>query len=213
MLGRMSTTGPRKHGKPGVRLRLAIAAVATTALGSAMLAQESEQGSALGSLGAIGAEMAEGALSTFDALDATARRRLAPLLSEWIAEFRDDALDRGVERIPADIRETLSDFVPADVLDDVRWRIDGERGLVGPSLFAMSSAYAVTLDNVIVFAGADEAADANLWAHEIYHVMQYREWGIEDFVLRYLDDHGAVEHEAKEFQYRWWEATQWNQEP
>jgi hypothetical protein len=133
----------------------------------------------------------------------------SPMAAGWIASFRDDAIARGVERIPVEIRATLSGFVPATVLDEVRWRVEGPTTMAGLAMFQTGSAYAVSLDNVILFAGAEEAADPSLWAHEIYHVMQYRQWGIEGFASRYLADHRAVEHEAKEFQYRWWKATLW----
>ncbi|HSG65666.1 MAG TPA: DUF4157 domain-containing protein, partial [Gammaproteobacteria bacterium] len=86
-------------------------------------------------------------------------------------------------------------------------RIDRETSVAGQSLFQLGAVRAVTLDNVILFAGADEASDATLWAHELYHVMQYRDWGIEGFAARYLADHRTVEHEAREFRWRWMKAT------
>lgn len=139
--------------------------------------------------------------------ESTVDSALVGFLSDWLETSRDDAIARGVEPVPAEIRDALGDAVPDEILDDVRWRVDGESGLVGPSLFAMSSAFAITLDNVIIFAGEDEASQLSLWAHEIYHVMQYHEWGIDGFVTRYLADRRAVEHEANEFQYRLWKST------
>jgi hypothetical protein len=58
---------------------------------------------------------------------------------------------------------------------------------------------AVTLADVILFR-EDKAAqsDAKLWAHELTHVMQYERWGIEGFATRFLQDHNAVEREARE---------------
>lgn len=132
---------------------------------------------------------------------------LAPTLAEWIIEFRDDAIERGAEKAPVEIREALSGFVPAAVLESVRWRVDGTVAVVGQNLFFTGPVRAVTLDNVILFADAQEAADATLWAHELRHVMQYREWGVEGFAARYLDDHRAIEHEAREFRWRWMKAT------
>jgi hypothetical protein len=165
---------------------------------------------ALMSANAVGSELAEIVRQGLGAISPAAREKLAPTMVRWVAGFRDDAIERGVEEIPAEIRDALSGFVPADVLDDVRWRIDGETGFFGRSLFQIGSAHAITLDNVILFAGADEAADPGLWAHELYHVMQYRQWCIEGFITRYLADHSTVEHEAKEFRYRWWKATRWD---
>jgi hypothetical protein len=36
---------------------------------------------------------------------------------------------------------------------------------------------AITLIDVIVFATEGDAADLDLWAHELFHVRQYRDWG------------------------------------
>ena len=61
---------------------------------------------------------------------------------------------------------------------------------------------AMTLGHVIVFKNRDEALeDSALWAHEIKHVLQFDEWGIDGFAVRYLNDYEAVEFAANE--YRW----------
>jgi hypothetical protein len=61
---------------------------------------------------------------------------------------------------------------------------------------------AITLDDVVVFKDRRAALeDPKLWAHELKHVMQYAEWGIDGFAARYLSDYWAVENEAWEF--RW----------
>jgi hypothetical protein len=62
---------------------------------------------------------------------------------------------------------------------------------------------AVTLDDVIVFQERSAALeDPKLWAHELKHVMQFAEWGVDGFALRYLNDYEAVEHEAAEFRWQ-----------
>ena len=43
--------------------------------------------------------------------------------------------------------------------------------------------------------------DPKLWVHELKHVMQFAEWGIDGFAMRYLSDTGGVEQEA--WDYRW----------
>jgi Domain of unknown function (DUF4157) len=180
-------------------MRMIAITLAAAAVGSAALAQ--------GRLGNLGAGLAGLLGDGLDSATPVATDALAPIVADLIRNFRDDAIERGVAPIPDAIRQSLSDAVPAAVLDEVRWRVDGEAGLVNRGLFLLSSAFAVTLDHVILFASADEAADAGLWAHEIYHVMQYREWGIDGFATRYVADHDAVEHDAKEFQYAWWLAN------
>lgn len=188
-------------------MRLKIIALATAVLGGTVLAQETSREAALDGLDAVLAELAEIVELGLGTLDPAARDALAPALAGWVAAFRDDAIERGVDGVPAEIREALSGHVPPDVLGHVRWRVDRETSIAGQSLFQLGAVRAVTLDNVILFADADEAADATLWAHELYHVMQYRQWGVKGFVARYLTDHRAIEHEAREFRWRWMKAT------
>ncbi|HEY5566611.1 MAG TPA: DUF4157 domain-containing protein [Gammaproteobacteria bacterium] len=132
----------------------------------------------------------------------------APVLSLWIASSRDAALARGVDVIPPDIRAALAGFVPDDILDRVRWRVDDSALSVQQSLFRLGYTPAMTLDYVIVFAtSADALTDAALWAHELFHVRQYRDWGVDGFAARYLEDYAAVEHDAAEFRWQWMKAT------
>jgi hypothetical protein len=132
---------------------------------------------------------------------------LAPALGEWIVIERDAALERGVEPIPPEVREALTGYVAEDVLDIARWRVDDTASSGYPTLFRLGATPAVTLDYVVVFASAEDAADATLWAHELYHVGQYRDWGIDGFAERYLADYEAVEHDAWEFRWQWMKAT------
>jgi hypothetical protein len=128
---------------------------------------------------------------------------LAPLLVRWIESSRDAALEHGVEKIPKAIRAPLEGYVPKATLDRVRWcaGCGGDLSLQA-NVFFFKDAQAITLDYVVVFANEDEARnDPKLWAHELRHVMQFEEWGIEGFAARYLADSIAVEDVATE--YRW----------
>jgi hypothetical protein len=52
---------------------------------------------------------------------------------------------------------------------------------------------------VVVFRDAQAAAeDPVLWAHELWHVQQYREWGSDGFARRYTRDFQSVEGPAYE---------------
>ena len=132
---------------------------------------------------------------------------LAPALSEWILAERNAALERGVAPIPPEVRRALTGFVAEELLDVVRWRVDADPSSVYPALLGMGGTRAVTLDYVVIFAAADHALDPTLWAHEIYHVGQYRDWGIDGFAERYVEDYKAVEHDAWEFRWQWMKAT------
>jgi hypothetical protein len=127
---------------------------------------------------------------------------LAPVLASWIAYERDAAKARGVEPIPAPIRAALEGYVPEPILDRVRWSEGATELSLPQNVIRFGDVPAVTLDDVVVFHDRRAALeDPKLWAHELKHVMQFAEWGVDGFALRYLSDHDAVEHEAWEF--RW----------
>jgi len=128
---------------------------------------------------------------------------LIPVAVRWIESSRDAAIAQGVEKIPQSIRASLEGYVPDATLDHVRWRAGGGGDFsLQQGAFFLKDAEAIALDYVVVFA--DESAarnDPKLWAHELRHVMQFEEWGIEGFATRYLADSAAVEDVASE--YRW----------
>lgn len=128
---------------------------------------------------------------------------IAPVLGGWIASERDAAKALGVEPIPADIRSALEGYVPDAILDRVRWRVGASELSMPQNVFRLGHAYAMTLDDVVVFQERRAALeDPKLWAHELKHVMQFAEWGIDGFATRYLTDHAAVEEEAWEFRWQ-----------
>ena len=139
------------------------------------------------------------------ALEPAVRKTLAPMLSHWIAESRDAAMREGVHPVPRAIRAALAGYVPDEVLDRARWRVDGGGVLsLQQTLFRSGYVPAVTLEHVIVFdRERDAREDAALWAHELKHVMQYAEWGLEGFASRYLEDYAAIEAEASDYRRRW----------
>lgn len=146
-----------------------------------------------------------------DALEPAVRAAAAPAVAALIAASRDDALARGVEPIPAAIRSEIGDYVPSDVLDAVRWcsACGGELSLQ-TGTFRLGLAPAITLDHVVVFADREAAlTDPALWIHELRHVMQFRDWGVDGFAARYVADYAAVEREAAEFRWEWVQRTGW----
>jgi hypothetical protein len=60
----------------------------------------------------------------------------------------------------------------------------------------MGDATAITLIDVVVFRGPSEADDIALWAHELHHVDQYRDWGVRDFAISYARNSDVVEAPA-----------------
>jgi hypothetical protein len=127
---------------------------------------------------------------------------LTPFLAGWIAAARDAVKAEGVEPIPESIRAALAGYVPEPTLERVRWRHGASQLVLPQSVIRFGDVQAMTLDDVIVFQDRRAALeDPKLWAHELKHVMQFAEWGIDGFAARYLRDYGAIEHEALEF--RW----------
>jgi hypothetical protein len=128
---------------------------------------------------------------------------LAPWLASWIASSRDAAKAQGVEPIPPAIRKALAGYVPDDILDRVRWREGAAELSLPQNVIRFGEVPAITLDDVVVFQDRRAALeDPKLWAHELKHVMQYAEWGIDGFATRYLSDYWAVENEAWEFRWQ-----------
>jgi hypothetical protein len=152
---------------------------------------------------------APAAAQTAATLEPSLQRIVAPVLRDWIVTSRDAARAEGVREIPAEIRAAVAGYVPAAVLDRVRWRVDTSSYLsVQQSLFRLGATPAFTLDDVVIFAAENDALeDPALWVHELYHVMQYGDWGVDGFVERYLADYEAVEHDAAEYRWEWMKRT------
>lgn len=121
----------------------------------------------------------------------------AAALAQAIRFSKRQTLAAGTHTIPSAIREALEQFFPEDVLDDVRWttagnRIDLDSALAGWYLHEG----AVTLDNAIVFSNRGTAEHLGLWAHELTHVVQYRELGIDAFARLYTTHWRLLEQQA-----------------
>jgi Domain of unknown function (DUF4157) len=128
---------------------------------------------------------------------------LAPLLAGSIVSARDTARAEGVELMPPAIRTALTGYVPEEILARVRWRAGGDVLSLPPYIIQFGDVPAMTLDDIIVFEDRGTAlTDPKLWAHELKHVMQFAEWGIDGFATRYLTDYEAVEAEAAEFRWQ-----------
>jgi len=109
-----------------------------------------------------------------------------------------DAARVGAEPIPENVRAGLADFFPAEMLDEVRYKI-GDTTPAGLAGFAMrnGNAIAVTLVDTIVFKDEKDVKNLALWAHELHHVEQYRDWGVAGFAARYAFGWETVEADAR----------------
>ncbi len=123
-------------------------------------------------------------------------------LERWILQSRATALSRGTRPVPPAIREQLLSYYDRELLDAVRFRVGGHEELdVATAMLQNPDVQAVTLVDVVVFRNAEDAElDVALWAHELHHVLQYRQWGSAGFAQRYTRDFEAVEGPAYDVQ-------------
>jgi hypothetical protein len=122
----------------------------------------------------------------------------APALALWLTQARAEAANTGMQPIPPNIREQLLRWYDPGVLDAAHYKVSDNGQLnAANAMLQNPDVGAVTLIDIILFRDA-QAAEQNvaLWAHELKHVQQYQEWGVEGFAQRYTQDFNAVEAPA-----------------
>ncbi|HYQ37776.1 MAG TPA: DUF4157 domain-containing protein [Pseudomonas sp.] len=124
-------------------------------------------------------------------------------LAQWIEQSRASAA-AGSQGIPRHIRAQLEPYYDRQVLDTVRYRVgDAGQFSAATALLLNPDVNAVTLVDLIAFRREEDARhNVALWAHELTHVQQYRQWGVQGFAVRYARDHSAVEAPAYAMQTR-----------
>lgn len=131
-------------------------------------------------------------------IGATSQGAAGAALAKAIRFSRMRARAAATFPIPPLLRERLAPYFPAALLDKVRYNLAGRRVSVGSALAAWHlQEGAVTLDDTVVFTNARAAADLRLWAHELTHVQQYDELGIDGFGRLYAFNWQLVEREAQ----------------
>ncbi len=108
-----------------------------------------------------------------------------------IIATRDAVLAGGGQPIPARLRKKLRRWYPEDLLNAVRWtslRGPVKQLLKDSRMNFDGETLAITMIDVVIFRSDDLANDGALWAHELYHVQQYRTWGVFGFAKRWVDD-------------------------
>lgn len=120
-------------------------------------------------------------------------------LEAWINASRSTSV-QGAMPIPPQIRQALTGYIDQETLNAVRFKI-GDNGVL--NLAGLSVRYgdvsAITLIDVVVFRDANDAySNPALWAHELKHVKQFRDWGTHSFAIQYARDYVSVERPAYE---------------
>jgi len=117
----------------------------------------------------------------------------APVLKNLILASRQDALNAGATPLPPEIIAEFNGFYGPEVLGAF-WRVgQGNELSLQANSFRFGDRAAIALDTVLVFRSFGEANSLWLWAHELAHIEQYRNWGIDDFTKRYIRDYDAIE--------------------
>ncbi len=99
--------------------------------------------------------------------------------------------------IPDAVRKELLPFYSEETLKDVRYTI-GDTSQAGLAGFAIrnGNAAAVTLIDTVVFKDEKYVSSLALWAHELHHIEQYKDWGLSGFAANYAFGWKEVEAEA-----------------
>lgn len=120
-------------------------------------------------------------------------------LAQAIRFSRRQAYTASPQPIPPDIAEALKSYFPSHTLRRVRWTTAGRRISLGTVLAGWYYREgAVTLDEVVVFSNPNTAKDVQLWAHELVHVRQYEEVGIDRFARLYVGFWPVLERQARD---------------
>lgn len=103
--------------------------------------------------------------------------------------------------LPADVKAKLAGAYPQDVLDAARWTV-GSISISVPDVVNKARKIfagvdnAVTVGNITVFE-VDPGQNYHWWAHEMEHQVQYKQWGIDSFALKYMTGCHQVESDAE----------------
>jgi hypothetical protein len=155
-------------------------------------------------LGAAAGAQAQEVVPTLDRLNSAMRAFIygefarAPDVVAALNNARDRARAES-EPIPPEMRAELEPFFDAELLDRVRYRVGDTRPLtIAGFTIPNSETAAITLIDTIVFRTSELTENAALWAHELHHVEQFRDWGVDGFIVRYAQRSPQVELDAEE---------------
>ncbi|MBV0882140.1 DUF4157 domain-containing protein [Noviherbaspirillum sp. L7-7A] len=123
-------------------------------------------------------------------------------VAQGIISARNAVINGGGAPIPVHIKSFLQRWYPLDLINSVRWTSNWgplNNSLQAAQMNFNSSTQAIALINAVVFRNAANSQDPALWAHEMYHINQYRQWGVFGFAQRWVDNssvNGPVESPA-----------------
>lgn len=112
-----------------------------------------------------------------------------------IIACHDAVIASGGRPIPQHLRKFLRRWYPDELLDTVRWigvrepiRQMLDQTLDNARMRFFEDTLAVTVMNAVIFRTDELAGDGALWAHELFHVEQFRKWGVFGFARKWSDN-------------------------
>jgi hypothetical protein len=131
--------------------------------------------------------------------DLVARQVGGAALARTIRQSRWQALSERTFPVPQNIRDDLEPHFPTIDFDTLRWKPANGRLSLGTALTQWYlKEGAIALEDLIVFSSLSTAKGRSLWAHELTHVVQYQELGINGFARTYVLDHARLELQARQ---------------
>jgi len=123
---------------------------------------------------------------------------MAPVLASSIRFSRGQALNRGTQQIPQNIKNILSPYFPPNILNNTTWTTANGLSIDGALNNWFNQEGAITYDDVIVFSDQQLTNNIELWAHELTHVLQYSQMGVETFAFQYSINWNSLESQARD---------------
>jgi Domain of unknown function (DUF4157) len=115
-----------------------------------------------------------------------------------------DTLEPSASQIPKSIKRLLEPHYQASVLNEAKYIVSSfgltlPEAINGTRVFMGDHAFAVTVGHLIIFSREPNMSDSDIhwWAHELEHVAQYQQWGIDGFASRYVNNFNEVEAAAE----------------
>lgn len=106
--------------------------------------------------------------------------------------------------IPPQVKQALLPYFPSNILDKARWaKRNNARWALDSAVMRMADPSGITLDDVIVFNDnidptSTDISTLELWVHELTHVLQYENMGVESFAFVYGYNPNQLEGQARD---------------
>ncbi|MEM7291486.1 MAG: DUF4157 domain-containing protein [Pseudomonadota bacterium] len=128
---------------------------------------------------------------------------IGPLLGEAIRHSRNEARRVGTKPMTNSMKFHMSPYFDQDILNRVQYRV-GQGGELSVEMnsFRFGDASAVALIDTVIFRSQNSTTNTPLWAHELFHITQFRSWGLSNFGKRYVRSYRTVEADAERMEKR-----------